>query len=74
MVGLERAVSALIPLNATFGLRSRLAAAVAATDSSRVNSSTTRTLFSADALAATCGLQSTRYAFSPTISGASGAP
>lgn len=48
-------MSSLIALNATSGLRSRLVAAVAATVSSRVNSSTTRTLSSADTLAATCG-------------------
>lgn len=48
-------MSSLIALNATSGLRSRLVAAVAATDASRANSSTTRTLSSADTLAATCG-------------------
>lgn len=51
----KRAVSSLIALNATSGRCSRLAAVVTATDSSRMNSSTTRTLSSADTSAATCG-------------------
>lgn len=48
-------MSSPIALNATSGLRNRLVAAVAATFSSRVNSSTALTLFSVETFAATCG-------------------